>query len=473
MNSKLTKWVVVAGLGCASVSLLLAQQLIGTGTSVKLSDAVQLIDQKKYAEAKQLITAIAPGDAEYAAAQCYKLICLYELKDHVGYLTNYDAALVNSAPVSAALKEGINYRQAQVLFQCRRFDQLLAQANQFEAAYPNSTRRAAVAELGKATLFERGMKKTLEACQSQDPAVFQKRWQEGKANLEAFVAATRNASAYVTLTNRSLREEVWRARLTLGEEQAVLAETADATDRERVLFLRVQLFAKLQPEKPEQNLQRMKDYLREFPNAKQARRVQFDAASLSYQLGKQLMQAAAEAEVAGDLKGGQSKRTQARRHFETLRAAQAVAIEDRSNGIAATDVRDLHEDTLCSYALDQDYATVSERASVLVANASPGQIEWLMGKEYQAIVQLHQDPAAAERVAAQFDELLKLGFNGQTENDRLMLTAAQWRATLALRASDLAAVRRVIEQVRQGPCVKNFKEQFLNEYARYIPETKL
>jgi hypothetical protein len=72
---------------CGAVAIyVLAQQPAPPASSNKLANAVALIQADRPAEAKELLAAIGPDDAAFAAAQRYLALCLHELKDYHGFM---------------------------------------------------------------------------------------------------------------------------------------------------------------------------------------------------------------------------------------------------------------------------------------------------------------------------------------------------------------------------------------------------
>jgi hypothetical protein len=456
----------------ALATIVFAQQMGSSGASTTLGQAEALLQDGKPQEAREVLAQIGQNDADYAAARCYDLLCLHALKDYRGVVSNFNSTVVASAAVSTEVRERLNFSQVDALYQLKQHEAVLPVAKSFIEGHPASARSAIVREYRMASLLEFGLKQTVHASQLKEEQKFQQKWASARSKLEEFLGLAQSypATNYLNLEKRSLRDDIWTARLTLGQEREVLEEAkkGDPATLERASLLRVQLYQKLRPEDVDRNLQIMGDFLRQYPESKAVKRIQFDAAGLSYQRGKELILAADVADAGGDAAAAREKRNQARQHFETMRGLQAVTVEDEEAGIGAPDVRDLQEDLLCSYALEKNYNTVLSLASEMITGSELSELKWIMGKEYYGIVLANQDPPQTAQAIAIFDELLKLGFTGKPENDRLMATVARWRVTLALRQSDLEGARKVIRQVQDGPCAKNFKKEFLNDYAVYV-----
>ena len=182
-----TIWLIAALFAIVSAAYVLAQQIAPANGAGKLNDAIGLLNEGKPNEARGVITNIPPTDPEHGAAQFYDALALSDANDRLGLLNKMERIKTNNANVSHQLKEELAIRQMEAQFYYRKFDDLLTQAAAFKQEYANSAQASVVTEHQLAALFERGMKKTTEACSSKDPAVFNQRWTEGKANLEQFL----------------------------------------------------------------------------------------------------------------------------------------------------------------------------------------------------------------------------------------------------------------------------------------------
>jgi len=246
MNQKL---LITGSLGLLAACLTLeisavAQQKPVEGASDKLNQAVLLRDENKPQEARTIIATIDKADASYGAAMCCDALCLYDLNDKKGFLKALESPSIQKANISSAFKEDLEFKQIDALFYYRRFDDITPKLQAFKDTYKNSTRSGAVDEYNMALLFERGMKKTYEAGILKDTNEFNQHWSIGRGNLVEFLsqASSFSKTNYQVLSNRTLKEEIWLARLTLGDEQALLKEIpAQTADRERMELLGIQL----------------------------------------------------------------------------------------------------------------------------------------------------------------------------------------------------------------------------------------
>ena len=468
-------WISVVLVLGSIATYVLAQQVSSSGATGRLGDAVALINDGKPQPARDVIATIPQSDPGYAAAQCYDALCLYQMTNRFGFYNAMKSPVVKQAVIAPELRRDLDFKNIDVLFYFRKFDEALPCIESFQRANPGAAQMGAVAEYRLASLFELGMKRTQEACLNTDTNKFNQRWAVGRSNLESFLAAaaTFPGTNYTVIPKHVLKEDVWVARLTLGDENATLAEvqTQDVASREKVALLRTRLYQRLQLEKTDQNIQMLGDFLKAFPDSKQRKRVEFDIAGLSFHRGKELAAEADAAERAGDAKTANEKRATARGCFATQRTLQGAVAVDKDLGIEASDVLDAREDLLFGYALEKDFTTLTQLTATILANSTPGDLNWMMAKVHDGIVLANRTPPKPAEANIIFDDLLKLGFNGRPDHDRILITAARWRVNLAVKASDLTDARRVIQVVHDGVCVANMKADFLKDHAIYA-ETK-
>ena len=147
---------------------------------------------------------------------------------------------------------------------------------------------------------------------------------------------------------------------------------------------------------------------------------------------------------------------------------QDELVPDKSLEIETSDILDRREDLLFSYALEKDFTTLTQLTSTMLANSTPGDLNWMTAKVHDGIVLANLDPPRSAEASVIFDDLLKLGFKGRPANDRILITAARWRVNVALKTGDLANARQVIQLVQNGVCVENMKAEFLKDHAAFV-----
>jgi hypothetical protein len=217
---------------------------------------------------------------------------LHEAKDYNGLIKALEKVDVQAAAVPPQMREDLAWARIDGLFFYRKFEEIFSAIETFRKEHPASAHRGAVTECEMAARFERGLKMTLEAVKFQNTQSDERR-AEGVADLGRFLslAATRSADNYTVLSKRDLRQELWTARVILGEEQAALKKipAEDASGREELRLLRVHLYPKIRPDQAEANLQRMRDFLEDFPKSPARPRVEIDMAGVALNEGIRLV----------------------------------------------------------------------------------------------------------------------------------------------------------------------------------------
>jgi len=461
-------WLGLALGFVALVTYVLAQQSLPPGAPDKLGAAIALLNEGKPQDAKQLLATIEPGDPTYEAAKRYSALCSYELKDYLGFLKAVESFEIGAPVVPPEIQEELAFERVGALFYFRKFEDIFPKIQAFRTAHPASARLDAVAEYQMAALFERGMKKTYEAVQTRDTNRFNARWTEGRANLEEFLslASSFPTTNYSLFPKRKLKQDLWVARVTLGDEKAALQEIPmqDAAAREKFSLLRAQLYPKIQPDRFDENLQRLADFINQFPASESRPRIEYDMARLRFRAGEQLCKEAVAAEQAGEAQTAAEKRAAARRYFDLARPAQSRAVPDKAAGVEASDICDLREDSLRSYYWEKDYAGLAARAASQVGLATPGDLDWTRGKVFHGIALSSQRPPKLSEAAAVLDEVLASGFSNDSEHNEAVIAAAKWRSYVALTSGDRAKAGEIVEWVQAGNCDKHLKADFLKVY---------
>ena len=472
----LSGWLalVLALLTC--LTSVVAQQLSAANGSGKLSQAVLLLNQGRSQEARVIIALIDKKDANYGTARYYDALCLYGLNNKKEFLKVLESPEIQGANISPALREDLEFKQIDAMFYCRQFDELAPKVQSFQRGHGHSARSNVVAEYQLAGLFERGMKKTYEACLLKNTNEFNQHWTAGRGNLEEFLslASSFGGTNYQGLPKRTLKEDVWLARMTLGDEQAVLNEIpAQATaDRERVGLLGIQLYKHLQPGEVDQNLQRMGKFINTFPESKSHKRVEFDMANISFSRGEALSKEADAAEQSGDMNTAGSKRAQAHGYFNYTRTLQDQMVADPASGIEESDVLDRQDDLLHSYFIEKDYNKVLSLATAMVQESTPGELKWIMGKDYRGIIFQVQTPPDFKRAASELDDVLALNFKNKADYDHHLLVAAKWRIYAANRSGDAVKAAQIVQWVQGANCTTNQKAAFMKNYSVFLGSPK-
>jgi hypothetical protein len=473
---------VLLALG-ALTAYVLAQPVPPVATekkpATKLDEAVALLIKDSPQQAKELLATVEASDPEYEAAQRYHALCLYELKDYSGFTNAVASFEINAPVVPPEVQEDLAFKQIDVLFRFRKFfDEIFPKIQTFRAEHPVSERLGAVTEYQLAALYERGIKKACEAeKQFQDTNLFNALWAESKANFEEFVslASSFPGTNYSILPKRVFQEDLWGARLALGDDAGVFGEipVKDAATREKASLLRVRQHYRIHKDTHiDKNIQLMSDFLKDFPESSACKRVEYDLANVNFLGGEQLWKEADAAEKAGDTKTAGKKRAAAGKYLQSARSLQSEVVADKAAGIETFDVLDLREDLLRSYYWEQDYAGIKAQTASLLAGSKPGETEWLLGKVYDGIVSSRAVPPKLSEAAATFDEVLAFGFKNNHRNDHLVILAARWRISVARRSGDPEKAAAIVRWVQASDCSQNLKTDFLKEYGVVADQPK-
>lgn len=452
-----------------------AQLAAPTNSTTTLNQATNSMSVGDYIQAKNLLISIPPDDSVYGSAQCYYALCCYKQNDMLGFIKAMKSPAAQAAVLPDGVKEELIFDQINVCYKYRRFDVLLPLGRSFRNEYPQSTNLNAVNEYLMAALYERGMKKATEGSILTETNESIYHWSDGEDNLKAFLllASKYSGSNYQYVQGALLKEQVWNARIVLGDETNVLADLPlkAVSDRQRVKLLIIQQHLKLDPHDIDGNLQRMNKFIADYPLSKARKRLEFDMASISFQRGEELCKEADTLDRAGDLKGAAAKRSSASDYFNYTRSLQSNVTTNAMTGVEASDVEDLLEDYLYSYYLEKNYSQLATLAEAGVTNSTAGSQNWILGKVYRGIASQASTPPDLEKAAKDFDDVLLLDFNKRPDHNRLLLVAAKWRIHIAVRSADTATAFKIVSWVKDSNCTKNQRAEFLKKYASLLDST--
>ena len=424
---------------------VLTQTPAPTDSSVLLAEAIALLAEDKPQDALAVIDGISATDAAYNVAQSYKALCLYALGDKKGFWKTLDPKPVRDA-IPAAIKEDVWVKQMDAFLQFGKFESLTRKLNEFAEGYPASARMAQVEQYQLAGLFEKGRKVARDAFRSTEDERFDAHWRVAQTNLQQFVQAAARFSDYTALPGRSLQDDVWVARLLLGEEAALLAEVTDKAGQEQLTLLRLELAVDLERESVDANLERLEEFLSAFPEPAERERVEKAAAILHFRKGRQLA-------LSGEAE-------QAREYFAAQRA-----LEDQ-------DVAML-EDRLYSLMLEADFKTLAALTTAVTASSSPGELEWMEGKLFDAFGAISQ--ARTNEAVVVLDDVIGTAatFKDDKAQDRLLLNAVKWQIHLALASGDRTKAETLARWVQHSDCPKHYKFPFLKDHLSLLAEGPL
>lgn len=459
---------------------VLAQQSAGTTAADAFQLAVALYEQGEVRQAQPLFAGVAPSSPAYGIAMAYDALCRYEIcradatNGYSWFLSALKAPALQQAALPAELREDLAFKDIDALYRTGQFqdDKALPKIATFQATYPASARWAALTEYELAARLERGMARIYKATIAE-PRDYQERWTNGLAHLGQFLSRVKAfpASDYASLRDRSLAEDLQVALAVLAGEPAALAEipVRDAERRERYGLVRVGLHQKLHPGAWERNLQMLAEFqaeLQTFPASVRRLRVEYDLARLAFSAGERLCQENAGA-LPSEVQTVAAKRAGASRYFETVRGLERRAIVDERAGVDRADRARLRQVWYATYHYEHDYDRLKAVAEAELAQATPGELDWLRAKLFSGIALYRQIPPHRDAGIAAFEELLAIGFRNEHEHDVMILDAVGWRMQLALMAGDQAKVRQLFQWVKEGPCEAKGKANFLRDRKDY------
>lgn len=463
-------WLAIAII-LVSVSAYVFGQTTTNSTNA-LQDAIDLYNASQYQQADALFVAVATNSTDYGLAQCYHALCQYGQNDKHRFLETVKSIAVTDAMVSGEIREDLTFKEIDSLLFYRNFEQLLPAIKSYLIQYPSAPRYEAVSEYAMAGLFERGMKKMRESAILTDTNQINFRLNEGTNNLQQFLSLAEafQYTNYVYLTNRFLTREVWAAGIALGGDMALLnaLQGQSSSTLEQFSLRRIALHKMLHRDQTDANLQLMTNYVTQFPLSSNLMRVQFDIADISFPRGEQLWLSADALQKSGNLLAAADARNLAHQYFLIERAAQSRVSVNPGLGILPSDVMALRDDLINGYYLEGKYVTMTNLTSRMLAEASPGDTEWMLATLYTGMALLGQSSANWALAAADFDSVMAYGFTGQPEHDHRVLDAAGWRLNVAKEQGDWPKAFQIVKWVHDSQCRKNQKEAFLSLHSYFL-----
>jgi hypothetical protein len=445
---------------------LLAQS---TSQDAILDRVATLLKQGDAKGAQAVIATIKKTDANHPAAMCYDALCLYALNDKKKFLRVLESPEVQGADISPQIREELEYDQLDALFFYRKFELLLPKIEAYQKNHGDSEKVNAVAEYRLAGLYERGMKKIYEAGILGNGEEFAQHWTDGQSNLVEFLnlVVALNKQNYQVLPDRELEQEIVKAMTALGDEKAV--QLVPAADREKTAFLSLNLYRKLQPKAVDDNLQRMTNFLNDFPETLHRKRVLFDMADISFSTGEHLVRTAESIRLSrphGDLKVAAQLQATGEQYLSHTWALTNQFYEDPAAGIEAQDVFDRQADWLNSYFWERDYEKLEKESTTLISNSALGSKTWRMAKTYRGIGRFAHKFVNLKGAAEDLDAVLADGFNGRVDHDHWTLAAAEWRLKTGDALGETNKAAEIVAWVKANQvCPKNQRVNFLQMWG--------
>lgn len=390
---------------------------------------------------------IGPGNAE-TAKKGRDALNLHAAKDYSGLIKALEKIDLQAASVPPQMRENLAWARIDGLFFFRKFEDIFAVIDTFRNEHPSSARLGVVAEYEMAALFERGLKMTLEAVRFKNERS-NGRMEAGRNNFDRFLslAAKQPSGQYTALPKRSLRQDIWRARVIRGEEKMAMEEiaAADAARREEFHLLCALLCPEIHIDRADENLQRMNDFIKSYPASPQRPRVELDMGSVALREGERLTQ-----------KGDPSA---AARYFDLARERFRSVVADKEGVITAADVEESWEGMLRTYHWQRDDTNLMDWTERMISMTKPGDKRWRQAKLFQATVLDRQNKLS--EAGAVLDELVAYGFTGHPSHDGRTAAAVKWRIHVARRTGDEEKIRQLHLWVGASKCANSIKRDFV------------
>ena len=115
-----------------------------------------------------------------------------------------------------------------------------------------------------------------------------------------------------------------------------------------------------------------------------------------------------------------------------------------------------------------DYARVSSLAADIISKSTPGDLDWTMGKLYEAIAWLSQKPPRTADAVAALDEILSFDFGNRPGRDHYILGAVKWRIYAASVSGDAGKRRQLVQWVQDREFRQDLKAAFLKQYESIL-----
>lgn len=471
MKPKRFYYLFAAVAVCAFVCYSVAQLADSTPSpdQVKLDQVASLIAGGKPTEARELIATIPVTAPEYRIGKFYDALAIHVSGDQIGFMKALEKLPPDATGVPSNVTEDLAAREVQLLLFFRTFEELLPKARAFVQNHAGSARFAIVKDCLLAGLFDRGMKKTDEACRLKDEAIYNSRWPQAKANLEEFLAlvASNGATTYRSLPKRNLQQDIWVARLTLGDENALWGEVpaTDVAAREQLSFLRLRLYQRLQKDQTDRNIKMATEFLELFPESLHRKRVEYELAEVALCGGERLKKPGRQ---EGDPTTLEGKRATSARYLEMARELYGSVVEDPKTGIAIADVQQSRLGMVRIYFAQKDSVGLSNCVAQLIADYPAKGKVWVVAKLYYAASLYRQNNLT--EAANELDEILAVEFKNNPSSDGHLVAAARWRILVAQRLGDKETPRRVVQLVQSSECVDSVKRTFLTKYQDLLTQ---
>jgi len=146
----------------------------------------------------------------------------------------------------------------------------------------------------------------------------------------------------------------------------------------------------------------------------------------------------------------------------------ALANSNNAVAVGTSNLIDPRSGWLDFFIAQQDYPHAFSLASDICSNAVPGDMNWIIGRFYQAIVLISHEPSRYSDANTILDALLAFNFQNRPGRDHYILGAAKWRIYSALSAGDKDKARQVAQWVQGNNFREDLKADFLKNYQSLL-----
>ena len=412
----------------------------------------------EFEQAQVQFQAVAPEEPDHASALYHDVLCARELGaygDMRAKIESIDEAELKALPLEQQVELKRLYPEA--CFRSRQFTLAKEEAEAFLEANPTDSAASLMREISLVSAYHIG-RKDLEDVQILDPQAdsqkVQMRLMRGLQELERFKAgfAPAEAEGFANVKLQApekVEEYYWRARVLMGENDELRAEAEDwdPARRERMDVIRLQARFLYSRDAWEEVYLEMKEFLETYPESTEAMVIKLKAAEIAIHYASQKFEQSEAAFGKGDQELGQQLRQRGYFYSGQFRTMAFNGLLDPENGLHPDDRADIGEDVLKTYTLEKNYHQLLEEAPGIIALQEPGTRTWGSTKIFVALALWEESRDNIKEAIAVLDEVLAAGIEDNRSSSNVPITAAFWRAALALEQGDTATVDSLVAKM--------------------------
>jgi len=148
---------------------------------------------------------------------------------------------------------------------------------------------------------------------------------------------------------------------------------------------------------------------------------------------------------------------------------EALANQDKAAGVVdRSSIVDRRAGLLAAAFAEKDYDRVATLAKEMFDQSTPGHLNWVIARTYQAMLLLSQTPVKPAEAAQILDEVLAYDFRTRPEFHYQIVYAAQWRMHAAMLTGDRRKAEDTAQWVRDNPFRADVKSDFLKRHGNAL-----